>query len=1044
VVLTGLSKTRRIAPAQIKMGRNYFDQFDVPAGAGPTSLWDGIGNFFDQFDEMPAMQLSLPSGVTEITLPGGQNFVPLPPAGTPQDHVARASSLRSDTSAGRGPVSLSQSGGNYFDRFDLESQPPALPAWPDWMTDPQDNVARASIPWSNGVAGLGPMPLSQSGGNFFDQFDDPAPSASVPNNSPRATNYPAPIPIPTPQPASGLDSYRGRGQARWNAARAAAAANPPVPSAVPAPTPAPAATGSSGNPRDMWDSFARGATSEGFYAGTEGASRMIGAGAEGFASQNESTPPDQLQRQRQDLLAQLGNPILSIGMQAGITDQIADIDRVLDARRSGLDAKSTREGWQAVAGNIADTLDRYANNTRGLRQHLRDALPVSPEFAESPAGAVSQGLGQIVGTLPTQVIPGLMPLVTAGQIYQGGYDDAIAHGASAEEANNAAIENLPAAVPSYLMRKFLLSKILQPLVGRVTVGQAAKYIALSAAAGSADMASQQLWANTVARYVARYDSKRPLTQGMVNGIILGAVANAAASGAGIALTHAVSKAQTPRDANRVETRQSGLGPLTLGSGVNKFSTDASGVVKFPAADETPSGVQKLPTLSDPKLREMAAALDAVLDEAYNYSYERGAGAGGPPISHGGWVRSEVSHRAAVRSNAGARGHGGSPEGRVAGEIWDGEGLSGTGKYRSLFTIGTTASSSGESRGAEGRVPAVTEAIHGLARAAEEINQKLALTGNRAITVWQGNFGWLPAGVMMHHDGQIVIQVSPSVLAATHREISSRSGVSEFSARAVADRRMQDIVGEELAHVADMLSEREKWERAGSRGSARTWYANRNRSLLRDLQAMIDRALRKGDTAKANNVGFAILGAYANYYRGDAETFYKGALKMDRGAAVAREFLDNLLSGKIRDTGRNGNPIQSISDHDWLFTAELIRNLVQIDRTGTTTEIGLRAFVQKLSNIMRAMLGRLKGLSQTREIRAVTRRIHEILDIAEGRDRPAEWRRGPSGGLPFLLQSPEGRAKMDGRQASAASDPFLRGMRAALDADAAARQRSSGQ
>jgi hypothetical protein len=222
------------------MGKNYFNQFDGPAGAGSTaSLWDGTGNFFDRFDAVPAMQLSLPPGVTEVTLPGGQNFTPLPPAGTRQDNVARASSPWSDGSAGRGPVPPSESGGNYFDRFDLESQPPTLLAWPDWMGGSTSSFGPNGLPdWMTDPA---PAPAPLSGGNFFDQFDTvapPAPFGSAPNRPPRAVDYPTSMPIPTPQPASGLNSYQGRGQDRWNAARAQAVANPPVPSSVPAPKPA--------------------------------------------------------------------------------------------------------------------------------------------------------------------------------------------------------------------------------------------------------------------------------------------------------------------------------------------------------------------------------------------------------------------------------------------------------------------------------------------------------------------------------------------------------------------------------------------------------------------------------------------------------------------------------------------------------------------------------------------------------------------------------------------------------------------------------------
>jgi hypothetical protein len=169
------------------MGKNYFDQFDVPAGAGTTSLWNGTGNFFDQFDEVPAMQLSPPAGGTEVAPPGGQDFISLGPVGAPPPR----------------PVApTAPAGGNYFDRFDLMAQPPALPAWPDWMTGSTSSFGPNGLPdWMTECI---PAPASPAGGNFFDQFDEPAPpapSASAPRNPAIAAVDRAPTasqPMPRP------------------------------------------------------------------------------------------------------------------------------------------------------------------------------------------------------------------------------------------------------------------------------------------------------------------------------------------------------------------------------------------------------------------------------------------------------------------------------------------------------------------------------------------------------------------------------------------------------------------------------------------------------------------------------------------------------------------------------------------------------------------------------------------------------------------------------------------------------------------------------
>jgi hypothetical protein len=416
VVLADSLKARHIAPAQTKMGRNYFDQFDVPAGAGTTSLWDGTGNFFDQFDEMPAMQLSLPPGVTEVTLPGGQNFIPLVPAGAPQASVARASSLRSDTSTGRSPVPLSQSGGNYFDRFDLESQPPLLPAWPDWMAGSTSSFGPSGLPdWMTDST---PAPASPASGNFFDQFDAPAPPvppAPAPGSPPPAAGAPSPIPTPTPQPASGLNSYQGRGQERWNAARAQAAANPPIPSAVPAPTPVPptlqavgpaasAPASSPPIPKPLYSQFILGIKNA--FGGDYGRTRQWFAD-NGYGDLLRSGAPSQ--------------PSMFDRYWALLAQYDADRQQAEAARKVGFGEAFVREGLRGLAGiteyenrllspaywgidATSRALTGYDPNLSAIPDYeagQRNALAIQPYEEPTVAGRLGAAFGQALPMVVT-------------------------------------------------------------------------------------------------------------------------------------------------------------------------------------------------------------------------------------------------------------------------------------------------------------------------------------------------------------------------------------------------------------------------------------------------------------------------------------------------------------------------------------------------------------------------------------------------------------------------------------------------------------------
>jgi hypothetical protein len=243
--------------------------------------------------------------------------------------------------------------------------------------------------------------------------------------------------------------------------------------------------------RESGKSFARGASAEGIYAASEGLARAI----EGSERAARGRP------------AETG-PVLSTGQALA---------------RGGKLPQFVGEGakW-------------YADATKTVRENIRRALPVDEKFAQSFLGKVTQGAGQLGATALTAVPTGGTGIAATsfGQVYDEGYQDAKAAGASDADAHDAAVKYLPAAALDTLADRMVIGKILKPLMGKMTVGQLAKDILKTGLVEGATEGVQQAYLNAVAKALAGYDPNRPFDQDVLDSFLVGMVLGGGASGVG--------------------------------------------------------------------------------------------------------------------------------------------------------------------------------------------------------------------------------------------------------------------------------------------------------------------------------------------------------------------------------------------------------------------------------------------------------------------------------------------------------------------------------
>ena len=336
-------------------------------------------------------------------------------------------------------------------------------------------------------------------------------------------------------------------------------------------------------PGDVASAFVRGALSEGVLAGSEGA--MRGAQAVSNAVSDRIARNNILGEEYAKLSGTLGEleRAQMLGANPRRADQIAQVRGRLQAIEA--DKSAALGGAASVQGQ---QLKPLARTLSGARTAVREALPVSPEFEASLGGQIVSGLGQAVGTLPFYVLTGPVggAALSVGQLYQEGYDDALSKGADEATANKAGMANVPASALDILADRFVVGRILKPLKGKMTVGQLARSVAVSAPVEGLTEGAQQAWQNVVARHIVGYDPARQLDDEVVNSIIVGAVVGGAVAGAGGMVTNRFAP-QAPAGQPAPQTATTAAPPPAAGATSSAGAVPPPSAVPPPPAPTTP-------------------------------------------------------------------------------------------------------------------------------------------------------------------------------------------------------------------------------------------------------------------------------------------------------------------------------------------------------------------------------------------------------------------------------------------------------------------------
>lgn len=283
--------------------------------------------------------------------------------------------------------------------------------------------------------------------------------------------------------------------------------------------------------RNVVNQAAQGALDQGVLAGAEGVARLATTGLEDVQASVPRTEAARL-RAEADALRRQNRVIEGVGYDAGGGGFGPVLTADDEAQLAANDRRIAELEGRIAGRQAASAPARAADAVAGARVSVREALPVDPQFARSLTGQIIGGLGQAAGTLPLYAVPGAGPGVTIGQMFDQGYQDAKASGADEDTARAAGFANVPAAALDVAADRLVIGKILRPLKGRLTVGQLAASIGVSAAGEGATEGAQQLWQNLIARQLVGYAPDRPLDDQVINSIIVGSVVGGTVTAAG--------------------------------------------------------------------------------------------------------------------------------------------------------------------------------------------------------------------------------------------------------------------------------------------------------------------------------------------------------------------------------------------------------------------------------------------------------------------------------------------------------------------------------
>ena len=286
--------------------------------------------------------------------------------------------------------------------------------------------------------------------------------------------------------------------------------------------------------------------------------------------------------------------------------------------------------------------DNAANEQKAvsaMRDRVRKRLPVDKDFADSYAGQIASGLGQLTN-LPIYVGASAVggaaaagtagAVMTVGQLWQEGKDEYKAtmkkqgKPYNEAEADQAAMQYVAVAAPLEVIAdytiigKFLKSKVAKKL----TIGEVIKEGTKTFISEGSTEGMQQAWSNYVAKVETGYDPKRPYTQGVLDSFVVGGFVGgiAGAGGTIVQPTEPAGVAAGPRS-NVVIGPVSPEGSMTgaaaqMGKGEAPFTPQ----VARAAARLTPTGTEEAAKVSAPDIQAKqarVAEIDKQIDKEFD-------------------------------------------------------------------------------------------------------------------------------------------------------------------------------------------------------------------------------------------------------------------------------------------------------------------------------------------------------------------------------------------------------------------------------------------
>ena len=211
------------------------------------------------------------------------------------------------------------------------------------------------------------------------------------------------------------------------------------------------------------------------------------------------------------------NSVLRGGSSEGLLMGMEGLYGFVEARTKG----TVVEGLFKPAGEQRKAMTE-------MRESVRQGLPVDKDFEQAFVGQALQGVGQLLN-VPLYVVPGVGEAMTAGQLYQEGYEDYAQtqkkNGLPVDPAaaDRAAWKYMAGGAPMEILGdRLIFGKFFKAAKkGGLKAGDVVKAAGQIAASEGTTETGQQFWLNAVAKHFEGYEPDRPLTENLLTSFLVG-------------------------------------------------------------------------------------------------------------------------------------------------------------------------------------------------------------------------------------------------------------------------------------------------------------------------------------------------------------------------------------------------------------------------------------------------------------------------------------------------------------------------------------------